>query len=74
MENKYVRLIKQATRLVSQHPELRAGQAYSIALGAIDNELYEAINGTECDPFYSNENLVKFFEKVVETWDKASEL
>ena len=43
---------------------LREGQAYMNALFELDRRAYEDITATEFDPFYDDNKLTAFFERL----------
>jgi hypothetical protein len=53
--------------LRNKHPELREGQSLMNALGEINFSLYKEITGTENDPFYQDERIPAFFEKILQS-------
>ena len=59
-------LLVRAGLEMSKHPEARWGQALANALFHLDSKLYNKIVGTEYDPFYDNNRVDKFLERVKE--------
>ena len=55
-------------KVFEDNPQLRLGQAYYNVLFDIDPELAREINGTECDPFYRDDLIPAFLEKLGEKW------
>lgn len=47
------------------HPMERGGQAYFNCLNQYAPHITDKIRGTECDPFYDNARLPKFFQEVI---------
>lgn len=55
-----------ANKVTKENPEIRYGQALYNALFDINKELARKIVGTDCDPFYLNNKIPKFFQRILE--------
>ena len=55
-----------ASLLMKGNPNLRLGQSLMIALHDLDKNLYDKINGTVYDPFYSDIKIVAFETRIKE--------
>jgi hypothetical protein len=49
--------------------EMRLGQQWCVHLRAMHPRMAMAIIGSDCDPFYEDDNLPRFFALVNDLWD-----
>jgi hypothetical protein len=59
-------LIDKAARAKTQDPSLRYGQALMNVLSKSDKEMYDAITGTDFDPFHLDARLGRFYVAFLE--------
>lgn len=63
-------LYKEANLTVRDFPQLRMGQSLMNCLYDINKELYNAITGTEYDPFYMDIKIPLFEDRLTQLLDK----
>ena len=69
---KWDNLIKLASGIQSNHPEIRYGQSLMIALNNLDMGIYEEICNTEADCFYDDSKCMEFFTEVSTRWEEST--
>lgn len=68
IEEKTERLAKQVG-LYLKDGQQRIGQAYFNALHRIDPKLADQIRSSDDDPFYRNDRIRRFLQRVYAEWD-----
>lgn len=63
-DKEWVKLIKRFCKYYGQG--LRTGQSYSNALADVNMKAYNEITVTDDDPFYNDNNVVKFIRRLNE--------
>jgi len=62
----WVKLTKKFIEYYDGGRNQRVGQAYMNSLREVNHSLYNEITGTDDDPFYNDNNVVKFIRRLNE--------